>query len=90
MKEYHNRSAYNIKIDDVDGNPVELAAKIITPAMARQLEAAGKKENMATKVIEQMIIIFGKDKEFYEKFDIFLMNDVLTDIVNEIVLKKNK
>ena len=91
MKEYHNRNSYDIKLPDLDDNKYELKCKIITPDMARKLDDISKDENlnMTDKVMSQMIILFGNDKKYYEKFDIFLMNEVLEDFTQDVILKKN-
>lgn len=93
MKEYHNRESYDIKLPEAinDKSIHELKCKVITPDMARELDKISKKEDisMADKVIDQMVILFGNDKKYYEKFDVFVMNDILTDFTKDVILKKN-
>ena len=95
MKEYHNRTDYNIKIWDEENKEHELKSKIITPAIADRLYSISQEKreddnSISDPIIRQMVIIFGKDKEFYKKFDTFILKDVITDFTNEVILKKNK
>lgn len=97
MKKYHNRPDYDIELNEWDEKegkeiPYILRAKYITPSLARKLDkiATDKELNNTDRVLDQMVILFGHEKEFYEKFDLFLMNDVIVDVVNDIILKKNK
>ena len=97
MKKYHNRPDYDVELYEWDEKeekeiPHVLRAKIITPSLSRKLDkiATDKKLDNTDRVLDQMVILFGHEKKFYEKFDLFLMNDVIVDVVNDIILKKNK
>lgn len=91
MKEYHNRPDYDVKLYDKDNQPHELRAKVITPDISQELDdiALNKEITGTQRVLCQMVKIFGKDEKFYNKFDLFVMNQVLNDIVNDVLLKKN-
>jgi hypothetical protein len=104
MKEYHNRKDYDITLYEaiketnnesgkeyIKEVPHTLRARILTPNITLELEKIAEDENLnfTKKVIDQMIIIFGNDEKFYNKFDTMIMNNVLLDIVQEVILKKN-
>lgn len=97
MKEYHNRPTYDITLYEWEEKtekeiPHTLRAKILTPERTRKMMklANDKKITNEEKVIEQMVILFGNEPKFYEKFDLFIMDQVLTEIITEIIQKKKK
>ena len=88
-----NSSPIEIEIEDVKGEVHNLNSIVLfTPDQTEEIESIlfEKDVSYSSKIVKQMIKIFGKDKAFYLNFELHILGDVLTFVSEELYSSKKK
>lgn len=90
-----NYQPIEVEIESTEGQMFTLKSVVLfTPEVTDEIEKIcdDKSSTGATRAINQMVKIFGNDFDFYKKFEVGIMNDVLTYVGGEVssASKKNR
>ncbi len=88
-----NSRPIEIEIEDVDGELHVLNSRIVftNKNTAKIEEIVFQKDvSWTTKITEQMILIFGRDEEFYNKFETVMLGEVIQFVSEQIYNSKKK
>jgi len=86
-----NFEPIEVEIEDIRGQYHKLTTIVnFTPSVIAKIEEMSVKITSGTKlIVDQMVLFFGRDRQFYENFDMMLLGDVIKH-VSEVMAGDSK
>ena len=96
MKEFLNPEPIEMEVQDKDGNKHIFTLRAMTPSDMDSLNEVGESlrnvENKkpGTTLRKQLVLMFGKEEDFYNNFNIKVLNNVMDYVTEQLKASKNQ